>query len=94
MARQFVLHGEDVNQVPVEPLSPQVPAGRRVDELRRHPDPNAGFAYASAATGVADFASAIVGAVSRVVGINIASEPVAAALIVRIERSRNLIRSM
>ena len=47
MARHVVLHREDIGQVAVEPLGPEVPASGRVDELRGDPDARAGFAHAS-----------------------------------------------
>ena len=46
LGRDVVLHGEDVGQVPVVPLGPQVSAGRRVDELRGDPDPGSRFPHA------------------------------------------------
>jgi hypothetical protein len=37
--RDLVLDGEDVVEAPVVALGPEVVAGRRLDELGRHPDP-------------------------------------------------------
>ena len=47
LRRHVVLHGEDVGQVAVEPLGPEVAAGRRVDELGGDPDPIARLAHAA-----------------------------------------------
>jgi hypothetical protein len=47
MGCYVVLNGEDVGQLPIEPLRPEVPAGGRVDELRGDPDPAAGLADAA-----------------------------------------------
>ena len=46
-AGDIVLHREHVRQHPVVALRPQVPAGGRVDELRRDPDPLAYPAHAA-----------------------------------------------
>jgi hypothetical protein len=47
MSRHVLLYREDVSQVSVEPLRPEVPASCRVDKLRRDPDPAARFPNAS-----------------------------------------------
>ena len=44
--RHVVLDGEDVGELPVEPLRPKVAAGGCVDELGGDPDPAAGLAHA------------------------------------------------
>ena len=46
-ADDLVLHREHVGEHPVVALGPQVPAGGRVDQLRRDPDPLAGPAHAA-----------------------------------------------
>jgi hypothetical protein len=43
--RHFVLHFEDVFEETVEPVGPQMRAGRRVDKLRGNPDSAPGFAH-------------------------------------------------
>ena len=45
--RHVVLHGEDVGQVAIETLRPQMSARGRVDELRGDPYPVAGLADAA-----------------------------------------------
>ena len=42
----LVLHGEDVLQLPVEPVGPEVIAGAHVHELRRHAQPLPGLPHA------------------------------------------------
>ena len=46
LLRHVVLNSEDIGQVPIETLGPQMPARSRVDELRGDPHPVAGFADA------------------------------------------------
>ena len=47
LGRHIVLNCEDVGQFPVEPLGPEVAAGRRVCKLGSDPDPSTGFSHAS-----------------------------------------------
>ena len=46
-AGDFVLHGEDVAELPVVPFGPVMAAGHRVDELRADAQPLAGPAHAA-----------------------------------------------
>jgi hypothetical protein len=41
--RDLVLYGEDILQLPVEPLRPHVIAGRRFDQLHRDAQPRSAF---------------------------------------------------
>ena len=47
LAHHLVLQGEDVRQVAVEPLGPEMPVHRRLGELNADPDPARGPAHAA-----------------------------------------------